>query len=92
MPDYRAETTHEPKLQAWLHPDEPGWRLVIEYVDETIRYEPIRSTCEPTLHEALRHMDLYWPEFPEWRCLETGQSVDVGGPVGYVWQKKERSA
>ncbi len=90
MPDYRAETSDEPKLQAWLHPEEPGWRLVIEYVDPAVRFEPVRSTWMETLVEALGQMNLYWPEPPVWRCLDTGEIVDLGGLTGYVWEKEDR--
>jgi hypothetical protein len=90
MPDYRAETSDEPKLQAWLHPEEPGWRLVVEYVDSSIRYEPVRSTWMETLIEALEQMDYYWPEVPIWRRLDTGEVVDLQGTVGHSWEKWDR--
>jgi hypothetical protein len=82
MPDYRAETSDEPKLQAWLHPEEPGWRLVVEHVDPSIHYEPVRSTWMETLIEALEQMDIYWPEPPVWRCVDTGDTVDLGSLTG----------
>ena len=92
MTDYKAETASEPKLQAWLHPEEPGWRLVVEYVDPAIRHEPVRSTWMETLVEALGQMNIYWPEPPVWTRLDTGEVVDLGGLTGYVWEKEVRSA
>ncbi len=90
MVDYKAESSDEPKLQAWLLREEPGWRLIIEYVDPSICYEPVRSTWMETLVEALGQMNLYWPEVPIWRRLDNGEAVDLHGIVGHPWEKEDR--
>lgn len=90
MREFIAETQVEPRLRAWLYPadeaedaEDPfeprptGWRIVIETIDEAVRFEPIRSTWEPTIQEALRHMDLYWPGKPVWRDAKTGEIVNL---------------
>lgn len=100
MPDYRAESATLPKIQAWVFcADEAetdrdpllarrdGWRISIEYVDEHISREPIRSTWEPTLKEALAHTDYYFPEEPVWKRVDTGEVVDLGGMAGHRWEK-----
>lgn len=89
MPDYIAISNSEPRLRAWLLPDHPdddlsaplpgenGWRVVIETVDEQVRFEPLRSTWEPTLDRALAHLHEYWSEPPVWRTHPEGERVEV---------------
>lgn len=100
MPDYRAESSTEPKLQAWLFSDDKGeaeldpleprrdgWRLIVEYADPSIASEPVRSTWMVTLLEAIQQMDHYWPEAPAWKRLDTGAAVDLNGMIGHKWEK-----
>ena len=77
MVDYIAETDTEPKIRAWLTPEEPGWRIVIETVDQTVQFEPLRSTWEPTIHEAIAHANRYWATKPVWRDHETGEVAQI---------------
>ena len=102
MPDYKAISSREPKLQAWLYsedeaeaeldPLEPrkgGWRLIVEHVDPTISNEPVRSTWMESLVEALDQMDYYFPEAPVWKRLDTEAVVDLDQLVGRSWVKRE---
>ncbi|MDP9414115.1 MAG: hypothetical protein M3Q08_08480 [Pseudomonadota bacterium] len=90
MPEYITETDTEPKIRAWLMPADPndeiedpfipredGWRIVIETVDESIQHEPLRSTWEPTVKEAMAHTEDYWKERPVWRDYKSGEAVDL---------------
>jgi hypothetical protein len=90
MGEYVALHAGPPSLKAWLHPadcreveGEPelarsgGWRILIAENVEPPGREPIRSTWEPTLLEAIRHMSLHWPNRPVWRDAETGEVIDL---------------
>jgi hypothetical protein len=57
-----------------------GWRIVIERIGAGKDDEPVRSTWEQTLHEALRHVDIYWPSTPKWRDYATGEVVEIRTP------------
>lgn len=90
MRQFIARTEIEPRLQAWLNPEDPldnindqfvprpgGWRIVIELIESTGETSLIRSTWEQTLEEALRHMDVNWPEEPVWKDFATGEIVEL---------------
>jgi hypothetical protein len=54
-----------------------GWRIVIERPDVPGDAGIVRSTWEPTLAEALAHMELYWPGTPTWRDSDSGEVVNL---------------
>lgn len=100
VPEYRAESSEPPKIQAWVFcedkaeadldpmiPRRDGWRIVIEYVDQNEAREPIRSTWMETLKEVLEQTDYYFPEEPVWKAVDTGEVVDLGKIAGHRWQK-----
>jgi len=54
-----------------------GWRIVIERPDTPGDGGIVRSTWEPTLAEALAHMEEYWPGRPVWRDYDSGEVVNL---------------
>ena len=103
LSDFIADTSDGSQLRAWvfpadyresdlptLEPRKGGWRILIAHADQPPSAEPIRATWEPTLAEALAHMDLYWPEVPRWRHEDTGEEVDLHALVDRTWAKIER--
>lgn len=93
--DYVAETDTDPKLRAWLTPEDPnddgrdlkrprhdGWRLVIETADERVQFEPLRSARDFRIEDILRQMEFFWKTKPEWRIYQTGEPVDIYSELG----------
>jgi hypothetical protein len=91
--EFVATTSTEPRLRAWLCPEDPlddewdpfvfrkdGWRVVIERIGMPGE-EPVRSTWEETLEEALRHVTPHWTAPPVWRDNATGEIVNLEKPV-----------
>lgn len=85
-----AHTPTKPFLRAWLNPedsndviDDPrvprndGWRVVIELLENGDVKELVRSTWEPTIDEALAHVNLRWPTKPEWFDHGTKKRVHI---------------
>ena len=102
LADFIADTSGEPKLRAWvfreseqeadlppLMPRQDGWRITIAHANPSVSTEPVRMTWEPTLAEALPHMNYYWPEPPKWRRQDTGQEVDLHALTRQAWEKWE---
>lgn len=87
MRQFVAETGEPFGLRAWLNPEDPadviadphvpradGWRVVIECAGQR---EPVRSTWELTIEEALDHVTCRWPCELVWRDEETGETVVI---------------
>jgi hypothetical protein len=99
MPDYRAISSGGPRIVAWIWNPDPadvsddpaaerkhGWRVQIQRESDG---EMLRYTWVMTMEEALGQTDMFFPENPDWRRMDTGEPVNLYGQMGMAWKKED---